>query len=167
MHYLFGGSILRRRFRRTRWLSVAALAGAAVMLGSASAAVAATGWTVETIPQTGNNTILLGASARTSTDAWAVGQQFAGAGQAPPPPVSYHWNGTAWSLVPTPTLGRELRAARGQREHRDRRLGGGVQPARTARLRHADGALERNGVVGELLAGRHRRGRGAHRGDGP
>jgi hypothetical protein len=75
------------------------------MLGSASAAVAATGWTVETIPQTGNNTILLGASARTSTDAWAVGQQFAGAGQAPPPPVSYHWNGTAWSLVPTPTLG--------------------------------------------------------------
>ena len=78
MHYLFGGSILRRRFRRTRWLAIAALAGAAVMLGSASAAVAATGWTVESIPQTGNNTVLLGASARTSTDAWAVGQQFAG-----------------------------------------------------------------------------------------
>jgi hypothetical protein len=104
MHDLFGGSILPRRFRRTRWLAVAALAGAAVMLGSASA-VAATGWTVETIPQTGNNTLLLGASARTSTDAWAVGQQFVGAGQAPAPPVSYHWNGTAWSLVPTPTLG--------------------------------------------------------------
>jgi hypothetical protein len=105
MHYLLGGSILRHRSRRARWLSIAALAGAAVTVASASAAVAATGWTVETVPQTGNNTLLLGASARTSTDAWAVGEQFAGAGQAPPPPVSYHWNGTAWSLVPTPALG--------------------------------------------------------------
>jgi hypothetical protein len=69
----------------------------------ASAASAATGWTVVSVPQTANNTILLGASARTSTDAWAVGEQFAAAGQAPP--VSYHWNGTAWSLVATPTLG--------------------------------------------------------------
>ena len=75
------------------------------MIGSGPAALAATGWTVETIPQTGNSTVLLGASARTSTDAWAVGQQFAGAGQAPPPPVSYRWNGATWSLVPTPTLG--------------------------------------------------------------
>jgi hypothetical protein len=57
------------------------------------------------VPQTGNNVLLLGASARTSTDAWAVGEQFAAAGQAPPPPVSYRWNGTAWSLVATPTLG--------------------------------------------------------------
>ena len=69
------------------------------------AAFAATGWTVEPVPQTGNNTLLTGASARTSTDAWAVGEQFGAAGQAPPPPVSYHWNGTAWSLVPTPSLG--------------------------------------------------------------
>jgi hypothetical protein len=105
MHYLFGGSILRYRFRRARWLAAAPLVGAAVMLGSASAAVAATGWTVETIPQTGNSTVLLRASARTSTDAWAVGQQSAGAGQTPPPPVSYHWNGSVWSLVPTPALG--------------------------------------------------------------
>ncbi len=105
MHYLFGGSIHRRRVRRKRWPAVAALVGAAVMFGSAPAAVAATGWTVESVPQTGNSTVLLGASALTSTDAWAVGQQNAGAGQAPPPPVSYHWNGTAWSLVPTPTLG--------------------------------------------------------------
>jgi hypothetical protein len=104
MRYLFGGSGLRRTLRRTRWPAVAAFAGAAVIFGSASA-LAATGWTVETVPQTGNSTVLLGASARTDTDAWAVGEQSAGAGQAPPPPVSYHWNGTAWSLVPTPTLG--------------------------------------------------------------
>ena len=104
MHYLFGGSSLRRTFRRTRWPALAAFAGAAVIFSSGPA-LAATGWTAETVPQTGNNTLLLGASARTSTDAWAVGEQFAAAGQAPPPPVSYHWNGTAWSLVPTPTLG--------------------------------------------------------------
>src|ERR1700677_4092604 len=86
-----------------RWVSVAALAGASVLI--ASTASAATGWTVTSVPQTGNNTILLGASATSSSSAWAVGEQFAGAGQAPPPPVSYHWNGSAWSLVATPTLG--------------------------------------------------------------
>jgi hypothetical protein len=86
-----------------RWVSVTALAGASVLI--ASAASAATGWTVATVPQTGNNTILLGAAARTSTDAWAVGEQFAAAGQAPPPPVSYHWNGSTWSIVATPVLG--------------------------------------------------------------
>jgi len=92
---------VRNMYRR--WVSVAALAGASVLI--ASAASAATGWTVVTVPQTGNNTILLGAAARTSTDAWTVGEQFAAAGQAPPPPVSYHWNGSAWSIVATPTLG--------------------------------------------------------------
>ncbi len=96
-------------YRYKKWVGVAAITGASVLIGSSASASAspsaATGWTVETVPQTGNNTLLLGAAARTSTDAWAVGEQFAGAGQAPPPPVSYHWNGTAWSLVTTPTLG--------------------------------------------------------------
>src|SRR5271156_6117033 len=86
-----------------RWVSVAALAGASVLI--ASAASAATGWTVVTAQQTGNNPILRGAAARPSTDAWTVGEQFAAAGKAPPPPVSYHWNGSAWSIVATPTLG--------------------------------------------------------------
>jgi hypothetical protein len=101
---VFGGSILRRKFPRMRWSAVIAFAGAAIVFGSGSA-LAATGWTVETVPATGNNVLLLGASARTSTDAWAVGEQFGGAGQAPPPPVSYRWDGTGWSLIPTPTLG--------------------------------------------------------------
>lgn len=65
---------MRNMYRR--WVIVAALAGASVLI--ASAASAATGWTVTTVPQTGNNTLLLGAAARTSTDAWAVGEQFAG-----------------------------------------------------------------------------------------
>ncbi len=90
-------------YRYSRWVGVAAVAAASILIGSSASA--ATGWTVESIPQTGNNILLLGASARTSNDAWAVGEQFAGAGQAPPPPVSYHWNGNTWSLVATPTLG--------------------------------------------------------------
>ena len=90
-------------YRYRKWVGVTAVVGASVLIGSSASA--ATGWTVEGVPRTGNNTLLLGAAARTSTDAWAVGEQFAGAGQAPPPPVSYHWNGTAWSLVTTPRLG--------------------------------------------------------------
>lgn len=31
--------------------------------------------------------------------------QFVGAGQAQAPPVSYHWDGTRWSFVATPSLG--------------------------------------------------------------
>ena len=93
----------RPRSRHKRWIAVGAMAAAPLMF--ASTAFAATGWNVTTIPQTGNNTILTGASADSGSDEWAVGEQFAGAGQAPPPPVSYHWNGTGWSLVATPTLG--------------------------------------------------------------
>lgn len=93
--------------RRSRWRRRAAVAAAAagtsVLL--APAAFAATGWTVATVPQTGNNTLLTAASARTGSDAWAVGEQFTAAGQAPAPPVSYHWTGSAWSLVPTASLG--------------------------------------------------------------
>ncbi len=82
---------------------MAALAGASLMIGSA--AFAASGWSVVPVPPTGNNAQLNGVSARTSTDAWAVGQQFGAAGQAPPPPVSYHWNGSTWSPVATPNFG--------------------------------------------------------------
>jgi hypothetical protein len=89
--------------RRLRWLIPAAVAGASVV--AAPIASAASGWTVVTVPQTANNTILNGASAHTASDVWAVGQQFVGAGQAQAPPVSYHWNGTGWSLIGTPSLG--------------------------------------------------------------
>jgi hypothetical protein len=34
-----------------------------------------------------------------------VGVQFGAAGQTPPPPVAYHWHGSAWSLTATPSLG--------------------------------------------------------------
>ena len=112
-----------------RWgLAGAAATALSVLAGLAMAApaAAAAGWTSVSVPQTGNNTELNGMSARTSTDAWAVGVQFGAAGQTPPPPVAYHWNGSAWSRTATPSLG--VNAGRGQRERRQRRLGGGVHP---------------------------------------
>jgi hypothetical protein len=93
-------------FLRKKWLAAGAAAGALVVAGGGTAAFAAGGWTVTTVTGTpGNNVGLNGVFARTNTDAWAVGQQFGPAGAAPPPPVTYHWNGTAWSLVTTPALG--------------------------------------------------------------
>jgi hypothetical protein len=77
----------------------------AAIVSTAPTASAASGWTSVSVPSTGNNVSLLGASARTDTDAWAVGQQFVAAGQPQAPAVAYHWTGKSWSLIPTPNLG--------------------------------------------------------------
>jgi hypothetical protein len=73
--------------------------------GALAPAAFAAGWTTVSVPSTGNNVVLLGASARTNADAWAVGQQFVAAGQPQAPAAAYHWTGSAWSLTPTPNLG--------------------------------------------------------------
>ena len=49
-------------------------------------------------PNVGNR--LLAVSARTSSDAWAVGYQYATSDQ--PTTLAEHWNGTSWSVVSTP-----------------------------------------------------------------
>src|SRR5215471_5922495 len=90
------------RLLRAPWAALGA-ASAVVVLGG-TAATAATGWTVVTVPQAGNSTVLYGAFARTGTDVWAVGRQFGPSGQPAPPPVAYHWDGSAWSLTATPAL---------------------------------------------------------------
>ena len=93
-------------FRRKTWLAAGAAAAALVVAGGAATAFAAGGWTVTTITGSpGDNVGLNGAFARTSTDAWVVGQQFGPAGAAAPPSVTYHWNGTSWTPVATPALG--------------------------------------------------------------
>jgi hypothetical protein len=71
----------------------------------AAVALAGSGWTVVSAPAPNTNVIIDGAAARTDTDVWAVGTAFGTAGSAPPPPIAYHWNGSAWSRVPTPNLG--------------------------------------------------------------
>ena len=96
-------------FRNARAATAGTLAAAASALALAAAgspALAAGGWTPTSISgAAGDNVALNGAFARTSTDAWVAGQQFGPAGQPAPPPVTYHWNGSAWSLVPVPALG--------------------------------------------------------------
>jgi hypothetical protein len=86
-------------------LGLIATLSLAFAVSIAQSALAAGGWTPVGVASTGNNVSLLGASARTNSDAWAVGQQFVAAGQPQAPAVAYHWNGTNWSLTPTPNLG--------------------------------------------------------------
>jgi hypothetical protein len=93
---------LRNRRRRLVLTSVTL----AMLLGWATAASAAPGWTVvpSVDPSAGTN-VLNGVAVRSSTDAWAVGN-FTG----PDPDddglnmLTEHWNGTAWSQVPTPAV---------------------------------------------------------------
>src|SRR5579859_5591545 len=93
-------------FANRKAVAVGALAAAALALvAGENPAVAAGGWTSTFISGSmGDNVALNGAFARTSADAWVVGQQFGLAGQPAPPPVTYHWNGSTWSPVPVPAL---------------------------------------------------------------
>src|SRR5260370_30168193 len=59
-------------------------------------------WSIVNSPNvgTGNNE-LWGISATSATDVWAVGISQAHPG-ASPQPLTLHWNGTQWSVVPSP-----------------------------------------------------------------
>lgn len=72
----------------------------------AGTAFAAPSWTVVTVPSSdpGDNAVLNGVSVRAGNDAWAVGTQFGPAGSTPAPPITYRWNGVAWSRVVTPAV---------------------------------------------------------------
>jgi hypothetical protein len=77
--------------------------GAALVLG-ASPALAA-GWTIASVPPTGQNAQLLGVSAPSDTNAWAVGDENGAINTG----LGSHalidrWNGTAWSQATVPTL---------------------------------------------------------------
>jgi hypothetical protein len=89
--------------RRLTIILALSLAVAAVAAQSAFAATG--GWTAASVPPLAGNVDLQGASALNNSDAWAVGAQIADAEQPPAPAVAYHWNGTTWSLTPTPNLG--------------------------------------------------------------
>ena len=63
------------------------------------------GWRITPSPAVTSRTELLGVAARSSTEAWAVGD-------ARPTPLSYHyravlerWNGQRWATVAVPTIG--------------------------------------------------------------
>lgn len=67
---------------------------------SAGSAFATSGRTIASAPPTGQNGNLLGVSAVSDSDAWAVGDNSSLAGGE-----LEHWNGTSWARVtyPLPT----------------------------------------------------------------
>src|SRR5437588_170631 len=70
---------------------------------STSASAACGGWGVVSSPNGGPNNHLYGVAAVSTTNAWAVGgyQSSNGNNQT----LIEHWNGTQWSVVPSPSPG--------------------------------------------------------------
>jgi hypothetical protein len=67
-------------------------------------AEAQTGWTVVTSPNQGSgNNELHGVASVSGNDVWAVGEADNSLGNNEP--LTMHWDGTAWSIVPSPTTG--------------------------------------------------------------
>lgn len=62
-------------------------------------------WTIVSTPNvTGDNNLLNGITALSTADAWAVGSHYTSI-FVPSQTLAEHWNGTAWSIVPTPNTG--------------------------------------------------------------
>ena len=91
---------------RHRLIPAALAAGASLALLAGTAMAATPTWTV--VPSVNPSATTLNAvSARTATDAWAVGQ-FPGAGDDAGPQIfAERWNGTQWQQVPTPNIVRQ------------------------------------------------------------
>jgi hypothetical protein len=77
---------------------------AAALAFGAGPALAASGWTIVSMPPNGQNAPILGVSAVSSTDAWAVGWHSGNAGtNVGAKALIDNWNGTAWSAASVPT----------------------------------------------------------------
>ena len=59
-------------------------------------------WSYQSGPYPGSIPWLYGVAAISSSDVWAVGQQGS---SAPYSSLIYHYNGTSWSIVPSPNVG--------------------------------------------------------------
>ena len=89
---------------RHKILGAAGAAAAIVMLAS-TAGAAAPAWTVAaSVDPSATTNVLNAVSARTGTDAWAVGDDKAAVDDATFAMLAEHWNGSQWSQVPTPDL---------------------------------------------------------------
>jgi hypothetical protein len=82
----------------------AGIAVAAALAFGAGPALAASGWTIVSIPPTGQNAALRAVSAVSDTDAWAVGYHSGNAGtNVGAKALIDNWNGAAWSAASAPT----------------------------------------------------------------
>lgn len=66
-----------------------------------------TSWSAQHPPAAAGPVELQAVDARTPTDVWAVGQRFVGSpgGGGSEETITLHWNGSAWSRVPSPNVG--------------------------------------------------------------
>lgn len=63
-------------------------------------------WSVVAMPQAGTNTSTIGAVTDISaTNAWAVGEDIGATSAVGGSTLIEHWNGSSWSIVPSPTPG--------------------------------------------------------------
>src|SRR5207253_3187946 len=76
--------------------------------GVAQAATLTCGtWSVVKSPNVGGSRPSLGAVAAVSkSDVWAVGLHYSNNGSFPSRTLIEHWNGTSWSIVPSPNPGK-------------------------------------------------------------
>src|SRR5438105_3286110 len=82
--------------------SAIAQAGEVATAQSRSAPDPCTWTSVTTISPGSLDNYLNGVSATSSTDAWAVGSYTVGTAANT---LAEHWNGTSWSVVPSPNVG--------------------------------------------------------------
>ncbi len=91
------------KLSKARLPTGAATALTALLLLAPAALAQTAPWTLVTSPNAspGNNQLNAVASI-SANDVWAVGSADNAIGN--PQPLAEHWNGTAWSIVPTPTV---------------------------------------------------------------
>ena len=61
-------------------------------------------WTIAPSLPAGQDAFINGITARTDTDAWAVGSVGQQSSKVPSLPLIDHWNGTAWSQATPPSF---------------------------------------------------------------
>jgi hypothetical protein len=81
------------------------------IIGGVIIATAATSWFVVSSPNLTNDNQLYATTAVSASDVWAVGYAYnASAVQLT---LAEHWNGTAWSIIPTPNPGTSTKCGTG------------------------------------------------------
>lgn len=98
------------RTSRLRAGAVTVTFAAVTALATAAYALAATGWTAVPVPTSEPSAFLLGASAPSDTNAWAVGSVTSGSSSVGNRPLIEHWDGTAWGQSAAPALSTSVSA---------------------------------------------------------
>src|SRR5258708_23284007 len=93
---------------RHRFIPAGLAASGAVLLLTSTAMAATPAWTVvPSVNPSATANVLNAVSARTATDAWAVGQFQATGDDAGLQILAERWDGTSWRQVPTPSIVRQ------------------------------------------------------------